>query len=135
MINSIEIYIDGACQPNPGSGGIGIYVKGSGLEERFSIPLNGTVTNNIAEYKALIFSLQLIKRKYLKSEKISIFSDSNLVCMHFNDQWKCKDKKLIPLLQTAKDISKEFRKKIILSYIPREENSIADSLAKDGIKK
>ncbi len=78
MINSIEIYIDGACQPNPGSGGIGIYVKGSGLEERFSIPLNGTV---------------------------------------------------------AKDISKEFRKKIILSYIPREENSIADSLAKDGIKK
>ena len=72
MINSIEIYIDGACQPNPGSGGIGIYVKGSGLEERFSIPLNGTVTNNIAEYKALIFSLQLIKRKYLKSEKINI---------------------------------------------------------------
>ncbi len=135
MINSIEIYIDGACQPNPGSGGIGIYVKGSGLEERFSIPLNGTVTNNIAEYKALIFSLQLIKRKYLKSEKISIFSDSNLVCMHFNDQWKCKDKKLIPLLQTAKDISKDFKKKIILSYIPREENSIADSLAKDGIKK
>ena len=135
MINSIEIYIDGACQPNPGSGGIGIYVKGSGLEESFSIPLNGTVTNNIAEYKALIFSLQLIKRKYLKSEKISIFSDSNLVCMHFNDQWKCKDKKLIPLLKTAKDISKEFRKKIILSYIPREENSIADSLAKDGIKK
>lgn len=135
MINSIEIYIDGACQPNPGSGGIGIYVKGSGLEERFSIPLNGTVTNNIAEYKALIFSLQLIKRKYLKSEKISLFSDSNLVCMHFNDQWKCKDKKLIPLLQTAKDISKDFKKKIILSYIPREENSIADSLAKDGIKK
>ena len=39
------------------------------------------------------------------------------------------------LLQTAKDISLEFRKKIILSYIPREENSIADSLAKDGIKK
>lgn len=135
MINSIEIYIDGACQPNPGSGGIGIYVKGGGLEESFSIPLNGTVTNNIAEYKALIFSLQLIKRKYLKSEKISIFSDSNLVCMHFNDQWKCKDKKLIPLLQTAKDISKDFKKKIILSYIPREENSIADSLAKDGIKK
>ena len=135
MINSIEIYIDGACQPNPGSGGIGIYVKGYGIEESFSIPLNGTVTNNIAEYQALIFALQLIKRKYLKSEKINIFSDSNLVCMHFNDQWKCKDEKLIPLLQTAKDISRGFRKKIILSYIPREENSIADSLAKDGIKK
>ena len=135
MINSIEIYIDGACQPNPGSGGIGIYVKGYGIEESFSIPLNGTVTNNIAEYQALIFALQLINRKYLKSEKINIFSDSNLVCMHFNSQWKCKDKKLIPLLQTAKDISQEFRKKIILSYIPREENSIADSLAKDGIKK
>ena len=135
MINSIKIYIDGACQPNPGAGGIGIYVKGDGIEESFSLPLNGTVTNNIAEYQALIFSLKLINKKYLKSDEIFIFSDSNLVCMHFNEQWKCKDAKLIPLLQTAKDISQEFRNKIILRYIPREENSIADSLAKDGIKK
>lgn len=135
MINSIKIYIDGACQPNPGAGGIGIYVKGDGIEESFSLPLNGTVTNNIAEYQALIFSLKLINKKYLKSDEIFIFSDSNLVCMHFNEHWKCKDVKLIPLLQAAKDISKEFRSKIILSYIPREENSIADSLAKDGIKK
>jgi ribonuclease HI len=135
MINSIEIYIDGACQPNPGAGGIGIYVKGNDIEENFSLPLNGTVTNNIAEYQALIFSLKLINKKYLKSEKIFIFSDSNLVCMHFNGQWKCKDSKLIPLLKTAEDISEEFRNKIVLSYIPREENYIADSLAKDGIKK
>ena len=135
MINSIEIYIDGACQPNPGAGGIGIYVKGDGIEESFSLPLNWTVTNNIAEYQAFIFSLNLINKKYLKSDKIFIFSDSNLVCMHFNEQWKCKDAKLIPLLERAKDISQEFRNKIILSYIPREENSIADSLAKDGIKK
>jgi len=135
MTNSIKIYIDGACQPNPGAGGIGIYVKGDGIEESFSLPLDGTVTNNIAEYQALIFSLKLINKKYLKSDEIFIFSDSNLVCMHFNEQWKCKDVKLIPLLQMAKDISQEFKNKIILSYIPREENSIADSLAKDGIKK
>ena len=90
MINSIEIYIDGACQPNPGAGGIGIYVKGDGIEESFSLPLNGTVTNNIAEYQALIFSLKLINKKYLKSDEIFIFSDSNLVCMHFNEQWNVK---------------------------------------------
>ena len=34
MINSIEIYIDGACQPNPGSGGIGIFVS-RGIRREF----------------------------------------------------------------------------------------------------
>ena len=104
------------------------------LEENFSIPLNGTVTNNIAEYKALIFSLQL-KKKYLKSEKINIFSDSNLVCMHFNDQWKCKDEKLIPLLQTAKDISKLLEKKLFSAIFLEKKILLQIHLQKMELKK
>ena len=61
MTNSIKIYIDGACQPNPGRWNRNL-CKRRWLEESFSLPLDGTVTNNIAEYQALIFSLKLISK-------------------------------------------------------------------------
>ena len=70
MNDSIKIFIDGACQPNPGNGGIGIFVSRGINEEKFSLPLHGEATNNVAEYEALIFALNLILTKYndLKEE-------------------------------------------------------------------
>ena len=133
MVNNLKIFIDGACQPNPGSGGIGIYVISNDTEEKISLPLKGTVTNNIAEYEALIFALNtVIKRKELY-DHIDIFSDSQLVCMQFNKKWKCKDKNLSMLLDKALKLRDEIKSKVSLAYIPREENKVADELAKDGI--
>ncbi len=133
MVNNLKIFIDGACQPNPGSGGIGIYVISNDTEEKISLPLKGTVTNNIAEYEALIFALNtVIKRKELY-DHIDIFSDSQLVCMQFNKKWKCKDKNLSVLLDKALKLRDEIKSKVSLAYIPREENKVADELAKDGI--
>ena len=92
MNNNVTIFIDGACQPNPGAGGIGIYLIVNEKEEKISKSLSGTVTNNIAEYQALIESLKLILDKNIAADEIQIFSDSKLICMHFNNLWKCKDK-------------------------------------------
>ena len=49
MKYSLKVFIDGACQPNPGSGGVGIYMTYNDIEEKISSPLEGIVTNNIAE--------------------------------------------------------------------------------------
>ena len=54
MSKILEIFIDGACQPNPGKGGIGIFIKSSDFQEKYSFTLKDEVTNNIAEYEALI---------------------------------------------------------------------------------
>ena len=69
MNNNVTIFIDGACQPNPGAGGIGIYLIVNEKEEKISKSLSGTVTNNIAEYQALIESLKLILDKNITSMK------------------------------------------------------------------
>ena len=61
MNDSIKIFIDGACQPNPGNGGIGIFVSRGINEEKFSLPLHGEATNNVAEYEALILETDQIK--------------------------------------------------------------------------
>jgi ribonuclease HI len=129
----VKIFIDGACQPNPGSGGVGIYIVLNKSEEKYSRPLKNIVTNNIAEYEALILALKLILDKDITAEEIQIFSDSKLICMQFNNQWKCKDAKLLPLLRQAIELHSRIKSPLKLSLIPREENSIADKLAKSAI--
>ena len=134
MNDYLKIFIDGACQPNPGNGGIGIFIDSKEIREEFSLPLKGIVTNNIAEYEALIFTLDLIFKKYNSFKQIKIFSDSKLVCMQFNKKWKCKDQNLKSLLEKAHVIYSKISTEIILTSIPREENKIADELAKSGIR-
>lgn len=133
MDNSLKIHIDGACQPNPGSGGIGIHIVSEENEEKISLPIKGLVTNNIAEYEALIVTLQILVERKIQYKKIEINSDSQLICMQFNKKWKCKDKKLQILLDKALTLCEKIQSEITLNYIPRENNTIADQLAKDGI--
>ena len=128
-----KIFIDGACQPNPGSGGVGIHIILNESEEKHSKPLNNIVTNNIAEYEALILSLKLVLDNNIEVGEIQIFSDSKLVCMQFNNQWNCKDKKLLPLLKRANELKSKIKSPLKLSLIPREENFVADRLAISAI--
>ena len=39
MKDNLKIFIDGACQPNPGTGGVGIFIAYEDIEERISLPL------------------------------------------------------------------------------------------------
>ena len=133
MENNLKIFIDGACQPNPGSGGVGIHIICNGIEEKISSPLSGVVTNNIAEYEALILSLETILKKKELFNKINIFSDSQLVCMQFNKKWKCKEATLAVLLTKAQSLRDKIKSDFSLSYIPREQNTVADKLAKEAI--
>ena len=129
----VKIFIDGACQPNPGSGGVGVHIILNESEETYSRPLKNIVTNNIAEYEALILSLKLILDKDITAKEIQIFSDSKLICMQFNNQWKCRDAKLLPLLKQAIELHSRIKSPLNLSLIPREENFVADKLAKSAI--
>ena len=133
MSNVLKVNIDGACQPNPGQGGIGAYFVINDKAESYSLPLDGIVTNNIAEYEALIFSLEKIISRNDVVDQVIVFSDSQLVCMQFNDKWKCKDDKLSLLLKKAKELKMKIDCKFQLTYIPREKNEIADELAKNAI--
>ena len=133
MKHNLKVFIDGACQPNPGSGGVGIYMTYNDIEEKISSPLEGIVTNSIAEYEALIFSLETIIKKNESFERIDIFSDSQLICMQFNKKWKCKEQNLSILLIKAQALRSKIKCGFSLSYIPREQNTVADKLAKEAI--
>ena len=72
MGKNLKIFIDGACQPTTGPGGVAIHIIFNGIEEKISSPLSGLVTNNFEEYEALILSLETILKKKDLLNKINI---------------------------------------------------------------
>ncbi len=123
----IKVYVDGSSIGNPGKSGIGYLIyQGSKLLKKRSVYL-GVQTNNFAEYMALIFPL--IDAIEENQKKISVFSDSQLVCEQIKGNYKVKNQNIYPLFVLAKNlISKldDFK----ITHIDREENQEADELAK-----
>ena len=128
-----EIFVDGASSGNPGPSGAGLAIfdaDGSELH-RESVYL-GTMTNNMAEYEALLRALG--KAAQLGGQDIVVNTDSLLVASQVQGLYKIKN-------DTLREYVGKVKKSITLfncfkiQYIPREKNKIADKLAKEGIKK
>jgi ribonuclease HI len=126
----IEIYIDGASAGNPGKSGAGIFIKGNGTTERYSIPL-GIMTNHEAEFHAFIHALKIcLKNQY---SVVSFRTDSELVNRSVEKEF-AKNKLYAPLLKEAVELSKKFDL-FFMKWIPSSENKTADELARQGIQK
>lgn len=73
-MTTLQIWVDGACSPNPGLGGWGIYMKYGDIEKDFSGAVPNS-TNNTMELLASIKALEQLKKKC----DVIIYSDSNYV--------------------------------------------------------
>ena len=96
----------------------------------------GETTNNVAEYKAVIFALKKAKHlvggdKALETE-IEIRSDSELIVSQLKGEYKIKDDELKPLFIDVWNLRQDF-KSVEFKLIPREENKIADMLLNDAL--
>jgi len=128
---TIKIYTDGASSGNPGPSGIGFVIyneNGEKLKE-YSEYI-GLATNNIAEYSALIRALEFLKDK--ENLKINIFTDSELLVKQLKGLYKVKSKNLKNLYEKVISLLSLFEYE--LHHIPREENKIADNLAKKAVE-
>ena len=127
-----EMYIDGACQGNPGESGIGIIIcQGDKVIKNISQYI-GITTNNVAEYMALVFGLQ--EAVVQKIDQISIKTDSELLYKQIKGEYKVKDVTLKLLHTLAKHLLSSFQMADIIN-IPRENNKGADKLAVKAIEK
>lgn len=129
---NLNIYIDGASRGNPGKAGIGIVVKENGKKIKSISQYVGKATNNVIEYKALIYALK--ETKSFSSEEVKIFSDSKLLVNQLTGKYKVKSEKLKSLYKRVAELAQEF-KKIDIEKIAREDNKEADKLANKAIDK
>ncbi len=126
----IEVYIDGASAGDPGPSGAGIFIKGHGKAEKYSIPL-GIMSNHEAEFHALIKGLEIcIQSDY---QIVSFRTDSELVNRSYEKEF-VKNKKYAPLLEQALVLSRQLTL-FFIKWIPSDENKSADQLARLAIKK
>ncbi len=128
----ILLYTDGSCKGNPGEGGAGVIIKnreGKILSQKKEYL--GSVTNNIAEYRALILGLKEARR--LGSRELGIYIDSELVANQINGVYRVRNSKLKPLEEEVRGLLQHFARWEI-KYIPREENREADRLAREAVR-
>lgn len=128
----IEVYIDGASAGNPGPSGAGIFIKGPGIIEKYSLPL-GVMSNHEAEYHAFIKALEICFEKGYMDSVISFRTDSQLVNMAVEKEF-VKNKLYTPLLKEAIRLSRKFEM-FFMKWIPSDENKVADKLARLAIRK
>ena len=126
MVVKAIIYTDGGSRGNPGPSALGVVVteeSGKVLKE-YSHYL-GEVTNNQAEYEAVIFALQ--KAKQLGIKEVELRVDSELIGRQLLGKYKIKDPDLQPLFLKAWNLRLDYDK-VDIKIIPREQNKKADKL-------
>lgn len=132
---TIIAYIDGLSEPsNPGTGTYGytIYVGKKKVAEGEGLA-GYEVTNNYAEYTALVEVLMKLRR--LKPEgDILIRSDSQLLVGQMSKGWKARGGRYLGKLKEAKDLLQEFST-IKFEWVPREQNKEADLLSRIAYEK
>lgn len=130
LTETLEIFIDGACQGNPGEASVGVVVRRNGCVTKNISQFIGEATNNIAEYTALIYALQeaLIQR----ADHVKINTDSALLYHQIIGDYKIKDSDLKSLWAQVDHLTKGFES-FEIKYIPREQNKEADRLATQAI--
>jgi ribonuclease HI len=125
----ITVFIDGACRNNgskdqPSDAAAAVVIYRNRKEIARFVRGVGRVTNNIAEYEALISALLICSM--MDFPRPVIYSDSLLVVNHTKGIWQCKSADLLPFYMTVKEIQAEFVFDIV--HVPRKRVFIPDHL-------
>lgn len=131
----IEIFVDGSVRcGNPGLAAIAIYVRGNGIcKYKNAWLLPQLVTNNVAEYEAVLAALVYLKEanKYLRldGDNCVIITDSQLVYGHVIKNWKCNFAHLRVLRDEVKNRLKSLPFRVEFKLVSRIDNEVANELA------
>ena len=130
-MKALILYTDGAARGNPGPAGAGWVVlapKGDLLIENKKYL--GELTNNQAEYQALLLALK--DALQLGGDSLALHCDSELMVRQIKGEYKVKNDGLKPLFREAVLTLSRF-KSYSIKHVPREQNEEADRLANEAI--
>ena len=120
-----EMFFDGACSRDTARAGVVLVSPEKEITE-LCFKLAFQVKNNITECEALLLGLNATKYKGIKS--IKVFGDADLVIQQVNKTFQARH----PRLKAYRDEVWRIRDSFdyfCISYIPRAQNQLVDSLA------
>jgi len=127
---TIVAYTDGACRGNPGPSGAGFVLFQDDKMLETQGKYLGKMTNNQAEYQALIIALE--RALELGASEVLLRADSELMVRQINGQYRVKNPGLKMPYARAKELASKF-KKFKIEHVTRDKNSRADEMANRAI--
>jgi ribonuclease HI len=134
----LKIHTDGGSLNNPGQAASAYVMYLDGKELCSEGKALGIATNNDAEYTGLILALtKVVDLKHAGAlqniTKIACFADSTLMVQQVNGLWKVKHAPIREHIFKIRNLEQEIGLPITYTYVPREQNTVADGLVKKAL--
>ncbi len=122
---------DGASRGNPGHAASGVVVERTdGTLVARGKQYLGVMTNNQAEYRALIAGLKAVAR--YAPTAVTVYMDSELIVKQMNGQYRVRDEALRSLYEEARAAAKQLPL-VTITHVLRGKNALADKLANEAL--
>ncbi|XP_076917107.1 uncharacterized protein LOC143577046 [Bidens hawaiensis] len=120
------LYTDGASNGD-GSGAELILISPNVIELTYAMRLDFPITNNEAEYEALLAGLRMARK--IKVQNIKAHVDSLLVANQVKGNYEAKDPKMMEYLKKTHELLQSFKRSEVI-HIAQGLNKKADALSK-----
>ena len=133
--DGIIIHTDGGARGNPGPAACAFVAEIGDKTIMKGSSYLGKATNNHAEYHGVLLATDWLNKNYktYHEDKVTYYLDSELVVRQLSGIYKVKNNNLNEIFLQIKDLLKNVDLKIFYKHIPREKNSIADSLVNKAL--
>jgi ribonuclease HI len=128
----LTINTDGASRGNPGAAAYAYVILRDGqlvVEEAGCL---GEMTNNQAEYTALVRALEHAL-ELGPDDRVVVNSDSELMVKQLNGEYRVKNEELKPLYEEAVQLRRRFKQPVTFRHVRREQNKRADELCNEAL--
>ena len=128
----LTIHTDGASRGNPGDAAFAYVIARDGKPPIEEADCLGQMTNNQAEYTALIRALEHAL-ELGAHHRLLIHSDSELMVKQMNGQYRVKNEELRDLYEQACALRRRFDGPVTIRHVRREQNKRADQLCNEAL--
>lgn len=129
--SALILRTDGASRGNPGHAAAGVVIETpDGVTIATGKQYLGVITNNQAEYRALILGLKAIAHYH--PARVSVMMDSELVVKQMSGEYKVRDEGLQDLWREARALASALPS-VTFTHVLRGKNTQADRLANEAL--
>jgi ribonuclease HI len=121
-----KMFFDGASSREGVGAGV-VFVSLCQETISLSYKLEFEATNNVAEYEALVLGMRAAKER--GNEEVAVFGDAELIIQQVKNAYRAKHPRLRGYRNEVWDLIDNFFSAFNIYFIPREENTLANSLA------
>jgi ribonuclease HI len=128
----LTIHTDGASRGNPGAAAFAYIIAQDGQATIEEAGCLGEMTNNQAEYTALVRALEHALQLG-REHRLLIHSDSELMVKQMNGEYRVKNEELRSIYEQARSLVRRFTARVTFRHVRRGLNIRADQLCNEAL--